>query len=171
MGTAEGAAKARETRKRNKETKEQALRDTQSVDANEVQTDEVEPTGETERTVDPPKQKRGAPVWKPASLLTHPPMPGFRLRWVSKAQLSKRVAEGWEVVQKGGRPVTSAPDLERTGVDASKMDSTTQLRELILCRMPEEMARSREAYYKNMTDSLLDGVKALDTQSGLKERK
>ena len=166
MGTAEGAAKARETRKRNKETKEQALRDTQAVDVTEVT--EV-PTVDT--PVDLPKQKRGAPVWKPASLLTHPPMPGFRLRWVSKAQLSKRVAEGWEVVQKGGRPVTSAPDLERTGVDASKMDSTTQLRELILCRMPEEMARSREAYYKNMTDSLLDGVKVLDTQSGLKERK
>lgn len=96
--------------------------------------------------------------WEPASVLTVDRKdPNYRYRWCRKDILDKKLSEGWEVV-KGTAKSTEASKCV-TLMDGTTLDSTVQKRELILCRMPEEMAVSRAKYYADMTDSLVAAQK------------
>ena len=91
--------------------------------------------------------------WQPASILLVPDSikskyPGKRLRWVRKSDLDRKTAEGWT-------PIKESDTLKRTVIDGAQLDSTLQKRELILCMMDEELAKSRDAYYASKTKGAL----------------
>jgi hypothetical protein len=79
---------------------------------------------------------------------------GYRQKWCSKSKYEKRLAEGFTPVKVRGQNVTK-DDGERTILDGKPLDGTKQLRELILMEMPEELAQSRQKYFKELTDNQL----------------
>jgi hypothetical protein len=60
--------------------------------------------------------------------------------------IQKKLDEGWEIVRKGidGRHESIS---EGTLMDGAQLDNTVRKRNLILMRMPEELAKSREEYF------------------------
>jgi hypothetical protein len=98
--------------------------------------------------------KTATKPWQPASILVVPASikakyPGKRLRWIRKTDLDRKMAEGWELAE--GQDKT-----ERTVIDGAQTDSRITKRELILCIMPEDTAKSRDAYYAEKTASALE---------------
>ena len=95
--------------------------------------------------------KKGKPSWKPASVtdVTNKE-PGYRYRWANKLadNLAKKVAEGWETVS----GITSD---RAKAVDDGKIDSGNRLtsgyekHDVILQRIPEEIAQERDAYHND----------------------
>ena len=96
--------------------------------------------------------------WKPASILTADKLEGRRSRWVRKDQLEKRMSEGWV-------PREAKDTTPKTILDGSQQGSYVMKRNLILCDMPEAKAKSRDAYYKHLTDGAVE-----DSISKLKEK-
>ena len=89
--------------------------------------------------------------WKPASLLNvSNKVAGRRYRWIRKADLERKLLEGWQIVDKNSGASGPAPTL----ADGKGLDSTIQKRELILCWMPEEMAKSRNKYFDSKADDI-----------------
>lgn len=87
--------------------------------------------------------------WKPARVLDIPSSlkdSRFVYRWVAKKQdgrISKMKQEGWvidEEISKKLEPI-------KTISDGSKIDSTTQVRELIVMKLPKELKTARDAFY------------------------
>jgi hypothetical protein len=93
--------------------------------------------------------------WQPASKLK--PVnrqEGYRYRYVHKDNLARMQDEGWEVVTKGAaKKLESNP--VRTLDDGTPLDSVEKVRDLILCRMPEEVAKQRDAYYRKRSEALM----------------
>jgi hypothetical protein len=93
--------------------------------------------------------------WAPASVLTVPEqykMSGWRYRWVSKnrpGRIQKMKEEGWIIDQELGKKIQG--EVARTIEDGTPVDSTTQMRELIIMRIPEHLAKQREKYYANQS--------------------
>lgn len=105
----------------------------------------------------PEESKKATEPWRPASMLTCKPIPGMRPRWVRKDLLEKRMAEGWQPRISTDKGRIDAP--EKTLVDGKPLSSYVVKRNLVLCDMPEEMAKSREEYYRKLTDSGLEAQK------------
>lgn len=93
--------------------------------------------------------------WRPANLLDaasryKKKVEGiFRLRWVRKDQVEKKLAEGWEIVKESPEEISP----EKTIIDGSPIDGVVRKRGLILCRMPEDMAKARAEYFSKLTDT------------------
>jgi hypothetical protein len=96
--------------------------------------------------------------WAPASTLPVPvPMDGWRFKWVRRMSLgetdvmnmSKRRREGWEPV--------SAEDQPDLGM-FSDTPGVIEIGGLVLCKMPEERARSRDRYYADRAKEQTDGL-------------
>jgi len=105
--------------------------------------------------VEPSKVTASEP-WRPALLLQVKPIPGFRLHWARQDELDRVLAEGWTPVK--GKDLT-----ERTTIDGTQMDSNILKRELILVKMPEELAKQRDAYYaKKAAEAIQDSVKTFE---------
>lgn len=99
--------------------------------------------------------KKPTTPWQPASILLVPESvkakySGKRLRWVRKTDLDRKTAEGWT-------PIKESDSIKRTIIDGTQMDSTIQKRELILCEMPEDLAKARDAFFAEKTNSALQG--------------
>lgn len=97
--------------------------------------------------------------WQPASLLPTPKdEPGFRFRWVmthlmGEAQptnVSQRLREGFEPVK-----AVNHPEL---GYEADK-NGNVVVGGLMLCKIPEEMAADRQAYYEEQANNQMAAVK------------
>jgi len=105
--------------------------------------------------------KKPTQPWKPASYLNVPDAlrrPGYRLRWVAKDQLDRKIEEGWIPVTKTkGASNIVAP--EKTIIDGTQIDTTVQKRTLILCEMPEETAKAREEFFAKLTEDSIDSMK------------
>ena len=97
--------------------------------------------------------------WRPASILTAFKKAGMRPRWVRKDLLEKRVEEGWQPRMSDSRNRVESP--EKTIVDGIPLGNYVTKRNMVLCDMPEEMARSRESYFKRIND---EGLKAQKQQ-------
>lgn len=95
----------------------------------------------------PQKPKPNEP-WRPASMLEAPKKPGFRRKWVRKDKLAKALMEGWVKVE-------GKDEIEQTLLDGSQSGSQIIKRNLVLCEMPEEMGKSRDAYFQQQTDELM----------------
>lgn len=100
-----------------------------------------------------PVLKKGRSSWKPASVtdVTNKE-PGYRYRWVNKLadNLAKKAQEGWETISgitADGSQVTDDGKMN----SGKKLTSIYEKHDVILQRMPEELAQERDAYYEDRT--------------------
>ena len=105
-----------------------------------------------------PPVKAGEPTgasepWAPAKILEVSKKPGYRRKWVREDLVDRFLSEQWTFVDPAD---VSSPNL--TDVDGAPSDGTrVQKRELVLMEITEELALSREEYYKKQTDGALAG--------------
>lgn len=136
-------------------------------------TPEVPPTIPPEEaqnlpTPEPVKHRVTTP-WKPARKLDipeHLKNPAFVYRWCDKnkpGNIQKKMSEGWEVDKELSRKLTAIAT--RTLNDGSPLDGTAQIAELIVMRMPREMAASRNEYYAKRSE-----MATKEAQEDLKRR-
>ena len=107
--------------------------------------------------IEVPAERKMNQPWRPASILTARKKEGMRSRWVRKDLLEKRIEEGWFPRISHAKSRIEAS--ESTMIDGKPLSSYVVKRNLILCDMPEEMAKSREAYFKSLADSGLEAQK------------
>jgi|TARA_R100000329_G_scaffold149626_1_gene140621 hypothetical protein len=102
-------------------------------------------------------------VWTPPSALDAPPAPnGFRHRWVRAESLgfqdtknvSGRLRQGYELVR-----ADEYPDSDYPIVEDGKYAGVIGVGGLVLTRVPEEVAKQRQAYYAKQSQ---EQVEALD---------
>jgi hypothetical protein len=91
-------------------------------------------------------------TWTPPSSLDAPPAPdGFRHRWLrtdvmgfdDAKNMSSKMRSGWELVR-----ADEYPDQAYPKVNEGKYAGVIGVGGLVLARIPEEIAKSREEYYK-----------------------
>ena len=91
-------------------------------------------------------------TWTPPSSLDAPPAPaGFRHRWIrtevlgfdDTKNMSGKMRSGWELVRSD-----EYPDSEYPSVKDGKYAGVIGVGGLVLARIPEEVAKSREAYFR-----------------------
>jgi hypothetical protein len=109
------------------------------------------------------RSKAEAPkTWTPPSSLDAPPAPdGFRHRWIrvevlgfdDTKNVSGRLREGWELVR-----ADQYPDQDYPSLTTGKYAGVIGVGGLVLARLPEEVAKSREAYYKKQTKDRDDAI-------------
>ncbi len=94
-------------------------------------------------------------VWTPPNSLDAPPAPtGYRHQWIRAEILgqsdAKNVAsslrEGWELVRADQYPDSQYPEMTE-----GRYAGVIGVGGLLLARIPEEIALSREAYYQKQT--------------------
>lgn len=97
--------------------------------------------------------KKGKPVWKPASVTdVVKKEDGYRYRWVEKSpdNLYKKEAEGWEKVS--GLTSDRAKSVDDGRVHSGKnLTSTHEKHDVMLYRMPEELAEARDDFVNEKT--------------------
>jgi len=113
-------------------------------------------------------------VWSPPSALDAPPAPdGYRHRWLrtelmgteDTKNMSGKLRSGWELVRGDEYP----EDLYPT-VDSGKYQGVIGVGGLVLARISEELAQSREDYFRKMTqdrDEALDNDVLKDQHPGV----
>ena len=94
-------------------------------------------------------------VWTPPSSLDAPKAPtGFRHRWIrvetmgfdDTKNLQGKLRSGWELVRADEYPGDEYPVITE-----GKYKGMIGVGGLVLARMPEEIAKQRDAYYQKMT--------------------
>jgi hypothetical protein len=103
--------------------------------------------------------KKGNRSWRPAAPLgIKAKDPSNRLRWVhaEPANMLKKRAEGWEQADVGDA-VHDRPNGVESG--SGTPAGVLEYRDMVLMKMPEEMAREREAYYRNASQEQVSGLK------------
>ena len=107
------------------------------------------------------KDKRPT-TWTPPSSLAAPPAPdGFRHRWIrtevlsfdDTKNMSGKMRSGWELVRADEYPGTDYPSLKE-----GKYAGVIGVGGLVLARIPEEVAKSREAFFAQQTKDRDDAV-------------
>jgi len=93
--------------------------------------------------------KKGKRTWKPANLLDATGKdPNYRYRMCrnDESNISRKLAEGWEFVNK-----TTDPNVRVIGAgtveDGAQTDTTQRQRELVAMRLPMELKLQRDAHY------------------------
>jgi hypothetical protein len=103
--------------------------------------------------------KKGNRSWAPAAPLGIKSRdPSNRLRWVhaEPANMLKKRAEGWEPA-KLGDAIHDRPSGVESG--AGTPAGVLEYRDMVLMKMPEEMALEREAYYRSQSQEQVSGLK------------
>ena len=100
--------------------------------------------------------------WSPPSLLDAPTPPeGYIYRWLresmvgqeDKANMSKRIREGWEPVK-----AEDHPDFEAPTIDEGRHAGVIGVGGLVLAKMPEETVMERRAYYAQLANEQMEAV-------------
>lgn len=100
--------------------------------------------------------------WKPPSILPDPtPEPGYVFRWVRTSMMnssdntnvSKQLREGYVPVR-----AEDHPELMLAADSNSRFKGNIEVGGLLLCKIPEEVARQRSAYYANMAQQQMESV-------------
>lgn len=114
--------------------------------------------------------KKFSKPWTPAKILEIPEHlkdSRFTYRWVDTdkpGNLRKKLSEGWEVDKE---LTTKFNDHHKTLQDGTNMDTTFRVREMIVMRMPVEIAKQRNKYYsKRSSRKIKDETKALQNVVG-----
>jgi len=103
-------------------------------------------------------------VWTPPSSLDSPPAPdGYRHRWIraesmgtdDTKNMSGKIRSGWELVR-----ADEYPDSDYPSVNEGRYAGVIGVGGLLLARIPEEVAKSREGYFQQKT---ADGNEAIST--------
>ena len=93
--------------------------------------------------------------WRPVRKLETPPAPeGYEYRWIresmlgqeDRANVSRRLREGWEPVR-----ADEYPDFESPSLDEGRYAGVIGVGGLILCRIPKETVDERSEYFKAKT--------------------
>ena len=94
--------------------------------------------------------KKATRSWKSASLLgvTNKDS-NFVYRWITSENVERRQTEGWEIVRSSSESKEKGPAI--TLSDGSKIDGVIKKRNLILARMPVELAESRRDYFRQLS--------------------
>ena len=101
-------------------------------------------------------------VWTPPSSLDAPPAPsGFRHRWIRAESLgfddtkniAGRLRSGYELVR-----ADEYPDHDYPSVKDGKYAGVIGVGGLVLARVPEEIAKSREEYFAKRTQEREDAI-------------
>lgn len=96
--------------------------------------------------------------WRPPATLPTPnPIPGYGFRWIratvfgesDPTNMSSKFREGWEPVR--------AEDHPELMVGPNKQ-GLVEIGGLILCKMPQEMIRQRDAHYRRLAEDQLRAV-------------
>ncbi len=123
---------------------------------------ETEITVKTSRVSQTRAKNEKPKVWTPPSSLDAPPAPeGFRHRWLraesmgedDARNISGKIRSGWEFVRADEYPDTDFPVIE-----SGKYAGLIGVGGLVLARISEELAQSREAYFNNKTKEREDAV-------------
>jgi hypothetical protein len=106
--------------------------------------------------------KKGRAAWKPANIteVTNKE-PGYRYRLVSKdpTNLAKKAAEGWEIVNGLQADNASLTDTGRMA-DGKQMTSVHERHDVVLQRIPEDLAQERDEYYNALSAKQVSGLTA-----------
>ena len=95
-------------------------------------------------------------VWAPPSSLDAPPAPdGYRHRWIrsesmgfdDSKNMSGKIRSGWELVRADEYPGSAYPTH-----DKGQYAGVIGVGGLLLARIPEELAKSREDYFRQMNN-------------------
>ena len=109
-------------------------------------------TSRASQTRDKTSQKK---VWTPPSSLDAPPAPdGFHHRWIraetmgfdDSKNMAGRIRSGYELVRADAYPGSQYPT-----VTEGKYKGVIGVGGLLLAKVPEEIVKSREEYFNNMT--------------------
>jgi hypothetical protein len=101
-------------------------------------------------------------TWTPPSSLDAPPAPaGFRHRWIrtevlgfdDTKNMSGKLRSGWELVRSD-----EYPDSEYPIVKDGKYAGVIGVGGLVLARIPEEIAKSREAYFRKQIEAREEAI-------------
>ena len=101
-------------------------------------------------------------TWTPPSSLDAPPAPdGFRHRWIrtetmgfdDTKNMSGKIRSGWELVRADAYPGTDYPTVKE-----GKYAGVIGVGGLVLARIPEEVAKAREDYFRRQTKDRDDAV-------------
>jgi hypothetical protein len=101
-------------------------------------------------------------TWTPPSSLDAPPAPdGFRHRWIrtevlgmdDTKNMSGKLRSGWELVRGD-----EYPDQTYATVKEGKYAGVIGVGGLVLARIPEEIAKARDEYYKRQTQERDEAV-------------
>jgi hypothetical protein len=101
-------------------------------------------------------------VWTPPSSLDAPPAPdGFRHRWIraesvgfdDTKNISGKLRSGWEFVRADEYPDSNYPQ-----VKDGKYAGVIGVGGLVLARIPEEIAKSREEYFAKRTQDREEAI-------------
>ena len=123
---------------------------------NEKNTIKTSRASETRVKNDRPK------VWTPPSSLDAPPAPdGFRHRWIraesagfdDTKNISGKLRSGWEFVRSDEYPDSNYPS-----VKDGKYAGVIGVGGLLLARIPEEIAKSREEYFAKRTQDREEAI-------------
>ena len=96
-------------------------------------------------------------TWTPPSSLDAPPAPdGYRHRWIrtevlgfdDTKNMSGKIRSGFELVRADEYPETSYPQMKD-----GKYAGVIGVGGLVLARIPEEVAKSREEFFKKQTQA------------------
>ena len=111
------------------------------------------------------KQVRRKP-WSPVRKLDTPPAhPGYTYRWISesmlgqedRANVSRRIREGWELVRAEDLPPEWGQTLPT--MDSEGRHSGVVYNEgLLLAKIPNETVAERNAYYSDKTEQAKDAL-------------
>ena len=102
-------------------------------------------------------------VWTPPSSLDAPPAPhGFRHRWIrvevlgfdDTKNMAGKLREGWELVRADEYPDSQYPVMKE-----GKYAGVIGVGGLVLARIAEEIAQSREQYFAQQTKDRDDAIK------------
>jgi len=110
--------------------------------------------------------------WRPASLLDVPQwvkdmFPDHGLRWCSKREIDKKLLEHWTTVVVDGTKVET--EFRPTMVDGARTDSTVQVREMILMKLPRLIMAKRTAYFEGRTKDLLQSKLEADNEEAQRD--
>ena len=101
-------------------------------------------------------------TWTPPSSLDAPPAPdGFRHRWIrtetmgfdDTKNMSGKIRSGWELVR-----ADAYPEIDYPTVKEGKYAGVIGVGGLVLARIPEEVAKAREDYFRRQTKDRDDAV-------------
>jgi len=119
-------------------------------------------TDRVSRSAESREKKTRRKPWQPPSMLDAPQAPdGYKHRWIraevrghdDRANMSKRIREGFEPVR-----AEDYPDFDAPTIDQGQHAGVIGVGGLILAKIPEETIVERNAYFQQQTDNQMNGV-------------
>lgn len=119
-------------------------------------------TDRNSRSAETRDKKTRKKVWQPPSMLDAPDAsPGYQHRWVraevrghdDRANMSKRIREGFEPVR-----AEDYPEFDSPTIDDGRHAGTIGVGGLVLAKVPEETVEERTDYFARRSQEQLQGV-------------